>query len=66
MSDVSCIYSREELQKLDQKAREELQNELERQIRASREIRAIINADAEAKEVLKDKLRDTYDRLSRP
>ena len=65
MSDVCCVYSYKELEKLDKQAREKLQKELTKQIQASREIRAIINADAEAKKVLKEKLRDTYDKLSR-
>jgi hypothetical protein len=65
MSDVCCVYSPKELEKLDSKARNILQKELKKQIQASREIRAMISADAEVKKVLKEKLRDTYDKLSR-
>jgi hypothetical protein len=65
MSDPCCIYSRKELEKLDDKARDILRKEIKKQIQASREIRAVIDADAEIKKVLKEKLRDTYDRLSR-
>jgi hypothetical protein len=65
MSDVCCVYSSKELAKLDTKARRQLQNELKNQIQASPEIRAIVRADAEVKKILKEKLRATYDKLSR-
>jgi hypothetical protein len=65
MSDPCCIYSPKELEKLDKKARDVLRKEIKKQIEASREIRAMIYADAEVKKVLKEKVRDTYDKLSR-
>jgi hypothetical protein len=65
MSDPSCIYTREELEKLDNEGRETLRKELEKQIQASEEIRAMIEADAKVKEVLKKKLRETYDKIKK-
>ena len=47
MSIVTDIYSRKELEALDDDAREKLQKELKKQIAASREIRAIIYAHDE-------------------
>jgi hypothetical protein len=64
MSEVCCVYSPKELEKLDKKAREKLQKELKKQIAASREIRAMIYADAEVKKVLKERLSETYEELS--
>jgi hypothetical protein len=63
MTDCSKVYSSEELAGLTDEQKATLQQELERQIRASREIRAIINAHDEMNESLKEKLRDTLDRL---
>jgi ABC-type Fe3+/spermidine/putrescine transport system ATPase subunit len=65
MSEVCCVYSPKELEKLDKKAREKLQKELKKQIEASREIRAIIYAHDELNKSLKEKLRDTYDKLKK-
>jgi hypothetical protein len=65
MSDPCCVYTSKELEKLDKKARDILRKELKKQIQASREIRAIIKADAEVKQVLKERLRATYDNLTK-
>jgi ABC-type Fe3+/spermidine/putrescine transport system ATPase subunit len=63
MSDPCCVYTSEELEKLDEKARDILRRELKKQIKASREISAIIYADNEAKKILKERLRATYNEL---
>jgi len=60
MSIVSCLYSAKELEGLSDKAKDKLQKELNKQLRASREIRAILHAHQEANKTLKEKLRDTY------
>ena len=65
MSIVTDVYSPEELKGLNDEAREKLQKELKRQIQASREIRAIIYAHDELNKSLKEKLRDTYDKLKK-
>jgi ABC-type Fe3+/spermidine/putrescine transport system ATPase subunit len=65
MSIVTDVYSPEELKGLTDEAREKLQKELKKQIEASREIRAIIYAHDELNKSLKEKLRDTYDKLKK-
>jgi ABC-type Fe3+/spermidine/putrescine transport system ATPase subunit len=65
MSIVTDVYSPEELKGLNDEAREKLQKELKKQIEASREIRAIIYAHDELNKSLKEKLRDTYDKLKK-
>ena len=65
MSIVTDIYSRKELEALDDDAREKLQKELKKQIAASREIRAIIHAHDELNKSLKEKLRDTFEELKK-
>jgi ABC-type Fe3+/spermidine/putrescine transport system ATPase subunit len=65
MSIVTDVYSRKELEGLDDEAREKLQKELKKQIAASREIRAIIYAHDELNKSLKEKLRDTFEKLKK-
>jgi hypothetical protein len=65
MSDISCLYSAKELEGLDDKAKDTLQKELLKQLRASREIRAILHAHGEANKTLKENLRDTLKRLKK-
>ena len=65
MSIVTDIYSRKELEALDDDAREKLQKELKKQIAASREIRAIIYAHDELNKSSKEKLRDTFEELKK-
>jgi hypothetical protein len=65
MWDVDCVYSAKELEGLDDKAKETLQRELRKQVRASREIQAIIHAHGEANKTLKGKLRGTYNQLKK-
>ena len=65
MSIVTDIYSRKELEALDDDAREKLQKELKKQIAASREIRAIIYAHDELNKSFKEKLRDTFEELKK-
>jgi hypothetical protein len=65
MSRLFCLYSAKELEGLDDKAQDKLQKELKKQVQASREIRAILHAHEEANEILKEKLRGTYNRLKK-
>ena len=44
MSDICCLYSAKELEGLDDKSKDTLQKELKKQLQASREIRAILQA----------------------
>jgi len=65
MSDPCCLYTSKELEKLDEKARDALRKEIQKQIQASREIRAVITADAEIKKILREKLAATYEKLKK-
>jgi uncharacterized membrane-anchored protein YhcB (DUF1043 family) len=65
MSDVYNVYSPKELEGLSDSAKKKLQSELNKQIKASREVRALISAHDELNASLKDKLRKTYNKLKR-
>jgi hypothetical protein len=65
MADLNCVYSIKELQGLSDKARSALQKELRKQVRASRELRLILDAHLEANKILKEKLRRTYNKLKK-
>jgi hypothetical protein len=65
MSWIWCLYSPKELEGLDDKAKDTLQKELKKQVQASREIRAILDAHEEANKILKEKLRGTYNKLKK-
>jgi hypothetical protein len=65
MSIIRCLYSAKELQGLNDKAKATLQKELTKQVKASREIRAILLAHDEANKILKGKLRGTYNKLKK-
>jgi hypothetical protein len=65
MSRIFCLYSAKELEGLDDKAKGTLQKELKKQVQASREIRAILDAHEEANKILKEKLRGTYNKLKK-
>jgi hypothetical protein len=65
MTDVNCVYSAKELAGLSAKAKDTLQKELRKQVRASWEIRVIIHAHLEANKILKQKLRGTYNKLKK-
>ena len=65
MFDLVCVYSAKELDGLDEGAKATLQKELIKQVKASREIRAIIHAHEEANKTLKEKLRGTYGKLKK-
>ena len=65
MADVSCIYSPKELEGLDPRAKAVLQRKLTKQIRASPELRLIMDAHLEINKILKAKLRGTYKKLKK-
>jgi len=65
MSKLFCVYSAKELEGLDDKAKDTLQKELKKQVQASREIRAILDAHEEANKILKGKLSGTYNKLKK-
>ena len=65
MTKLFCLYSAKELDGLDDKAKDTLQKELKKQVQASREIRAILDAHEEANKILKEKLRGTYNKLKK-
>jgi len=65
MSIPPNIYSAKELAALDDKAKETLRRELKRQIQTSPEIRAIVKARKELNKILKERLRDTYTKLTK-
>jgi hypothetical protein len=65
MTKLFCLYSAKELEGLDDKAKDTLQKELKKEVQASREIRAILDAHEEANKILKGKLRGTYNKLKK-
>lgn len=65
MSDPCNVYSAKELGALDDKAKDTLRRELKKQIKDSAEVRAIVKARKELNKIVKEKLRDTYNRLKK-
>jgi hypothetical protein len=63
MSDLTKIFSPKELARLDEPAKKKIKAELNKHIKASREIRGIIGAHKKANASLKKKLRGTFHKL---
>jgi hypothetical protein len=63
MGDVSSVYTPDELKGLSKEKLAELQRALDEQVKASREVKAIIACHKELNTSLKEKLKKTYDKL---
>jgi hypothetical protein len=66
MGDISNIFTPAQLGQLSEQAKEELRQELTRQLDAAPEIRSIITAHQNANESLRRRLQPTLDRLLQP